>query len=275
MELRIEPVTSLIGAAISGIDLREPLSVEEKSAIEAALYEHGVLFFRGQDITPEQQVAFSRQFGEISFPPMAPDSDQPPEIMLLDQVGPKGQGADNWHSDNTFMPEPPTGSILKAVRMPKVGGDTCFANSVAAYEALSQPMRTFLDGLRAIHDIAKPMRRAVEHGIFDPEKLAEIQKEWPPVEHPVVRTHPVTGRKALFVNGNSTTRILELTERENELLLPFLNDHIRSPDFQCRLHWDERTIAFWDNRIVQHYAVPDYSERRIMHRVTLSGEKPF
>jgi taurine dioxygenase len=275
MKMQIEPVTGVVGATISGVDLGAPLDAETRSAIEAALFEYGVLFFREQDITPEQQVAFSRQFGEISIPPMAPDSDQPPELMVLDQVSPKDEGADNWHSDNTFMAEPPTGSILKAVKLPKVGGDTCFASAVAAYEALSAPMRDFLDGLHAVHDITKPMRRAIAAGIFDPAKLAEQQRQWPPVEHPVVRTHPVTGRKALFVNGNSTVRILGLTEREDELLLPFLNDHIRSPDFQCRLRWDVHTIAFWDNRIVQHYAVPDYTERRVMHRVTLCGEKPF
>ncbi|MBW2500718.1 MAG: TauD/TfdA family dioxygenase [Deltaproteobacteria bacterium] len=275
MTIGIEPVTGVIGATISGVDLREPLPAADRDAIEAALYEYGLLIFRAQDITPEQQVAFSKQFGEISLAPMAPDSDMPPELMVLDQVEPKGEGADNWHSDNTFMPEPPTGSILRAVKMPKVGGDTCYANAVAAYEALSPPMREFLEGLRALHDITKPMRRAVDHGIFEPGKLDEMAREWPPVEHPVIRTHPVTGAKALFVNGNSTVRILGLTDRESDLLLPFLNDHIRSPDFQCRLHWDENTIAFWDNRIVQHYAVPDYTEQRIMHRVTLTGEKPF
>jgi taurine dioxygenase len=274
MKIEIQPETGVIGATISGVDLREPLDEATRTKIEAALFEYGVLFFRNQDITPEQQVAFSRQFGTISIPPMAPPADQPPELMVLDQDDPKDEGADNWHSDNTFMSEPPTGSILKAVKLPRVGGDTCYANSVAAYEALSAPMREMIDGLRAVHDITKPMTRAIAAGIFDPAKLPAAQKEWPPVEHPVVRTHPVTGKKALFVNGNSTVRILGLSDRENEMLLPFLNDHIRSPEFQCRLRWDERTVAFWDNRIVQHYAVPDYHERRIMHRVTLTGEKP-
>ena len=173
------------------------------------------------------------------------------------------------------MSEPPLGSILKAVRLPSVGGDTCFANSVAAYEALSDSMRRFVDGLHAIHDIAKPMTRAIAAGIFDAEKLAELQKQWPPVEHPVARTHPLTGRKALYVNGNSTSHIVELSERENEVLLPLLNDHARSPEFQCRFQWEPHSIAFCDNRTVQHYAIPDYKERRIMHRVTLAGDKPY
>jgi taurine dioxygenase len=165
--------------------------------------------------------------------------------------------------------------VLKAVQLPSVGGDTCFANAVAAYEALSDSMQRFVDELRAVHDISKPMARAVRAGIFDAAKLAELQKQWPPVEHPVARRHPITGRKALYVNGNSTTRIVGLSERENDLLLPFLNDHVRSPAFQCRFRWDTHSIAFWDNRTVQHYAVPDYNERRVMHRVTLSGDKPY
>jgi taurine dioxygenase len=275
MTVRVEPVTATIGATISGVDLREPLAEDTKAVIERALLDHGVVFFREQDVTPDQHVAFAEQFGTISIPPMAPEGSPRPEVMVLDQVSPKGEGADNWHSDNTFMSEPPLGSILKAVRLPSVGGDTCFANAVVAYEALSSSMQRFADGLRAVHDITKPMTRAVAAGIFDAAKLAELQEQWPPVEHPVVRTHPVTGRKALYVNGNSTTHIVGLSERENDLLLPFLNDHVCSPEFQCRFRWDTNSIAFWDNRTVQHYAVPDYTERRVMHRVTLTGGKPY
>ncbi len=275
MTVRVEPVTATVGATISGVDLRESLDADAKATIERALLDHGVVFFREQDVSPDQLVAFAVHFGTISIPPMAPDGSPRPEVMVLDQVSPKGEGADNWHSDNTFMEEPPLGSILKAVRLPSVGGDTCFANAAAAYESLSDSMRRFVDELRAVHDITKPMTRAVAAGIFDAAKLAELQKQWPPVEHPVARTHPVTGRKALYVNGNSTTHIVGLSERENDLLLPFLNDHVRSPEFQCRFRWDTNSIAFWDNRTVQHYAVPDYTDRRIMHRVTLTGDKPY
>ena len=274
MTLSVRPVTASVGALISGVDLREPLTEATRAAIERALLDHGVLFFRDQDITPDQHVAFAEQFGPISLPPMAPEGSPRPEVMVLNQVSPQGEGADNWHSDNTFMSEPPLGSILKAVSLPRVGGDTCYANAAAAYEALSDAMRSFVDGLRAVHDITKPMNRAVAAGIFDAAKLAELQKQWPPVEHPVARAHPKTGRKALYVNGNSTTHIVGLSERENALVLPFLNDHIRSPEFQCRFQWEPNSIAFWDNRTVQHYAVPDYTERRIMHRVTLTGDKP-
>ncbi len=274
MSVRVQPVTATIGATITGVDLREPLAAADRDVIEQALLAHGVLFFRDQAITPDQQVAFAGQFGTISIPPMAPDSTMRPEVMVLDQIEPRGQGADNWHSDNTFMAEPPLGSILKAVQLPGVGGDTCFANAAAAYEGLSPAVRAFADGLRAVHDITQPMARAVRAGIFDEARLEKAREQWPPVEHPVVRTHPVTGRKALFVNGNSTTHIVGLSERENDLILPFLNDHVRSPEYQCRFAWDTNSIAFWDNRTVQHYAVPDYTERRVMHRVTLAGDRP-
>ena len=268
--LHVQPVTATIGANVDGIDLREPISEIDRKAILEALFEHHVLFFRNQDITPE--VAFAKQFGPISFPPFAPKYGDNPEYIVLDQTNPRGEGADQWHSDNTFMAEPPMGSILHAVKIPEVGGDTCFASAVAAYEALSAPIRRLVDGLTAIHDITKPLVKGIEAGHADVD-LAEIQAQWPPVEHPVVRTHPVTGKKALFVNRNSTTRIVGLSESENDALLPMLMDHIRSPEFQCRFTWDTHSVAFWDNRTTQHFAVPDYRTRRIMNRVTIAGEK--
>jgi len=271
--VRVEPVTSALGAEIQGVDLRKGLAPEVVREIEAALLEYQVLFFRGQDIDPEQQKEFARYFGTISVPPFAPKHGTDPEYIVLDQVSPRGQGADQWHSDNTFIACPPMGSILKAVKLPEVGGDTCFASSLAAYEALSAPLRSLCDGLRAVHDLTRPLEKAIEHG-QSIEDLKQLQERFPPVEHPVVRSHPVTGRRGLFVNRNSTTRLLGVSERENELLLPFLCDHIRSPAFQCRFRWDTDSIAFWDNRAVQHFAVADYDERRVMHRVTLEGDEP-
>lgn len=273
MPVDVTPITTRVGAQISGVDLRKPLSPADVHAVQDALLEHLVLFFRRQNVSPAEQIAFARQFGEVSIPPIVPKYGTDPELVILDQVSPKGEGADVWHSDNTFMAEPPMGSILKAVQLPAVGGDTCFASMYAAYEALSPAMRDLVDNLSAVHDITRPLRKAIEAG-HSTANLEELQEKWPPVEHPVVRTHPITGRKALFVNGNSTTRIVGLTERENDLLLPFLIDHVRSPEFQCRFRWDVDSIAFWDNRSVQHYAVPDYSERRIMNRVTLVGDRP-
>lgn len=271
--IRVEPVSACIGSFVSGVDLRAPLEADAVAEIEKALLERGVLFFRDQDVTPEQQKAFARHFGEISVPPFRPKYGDDPELIVLDQVAPRGDGADEWHSDNTFMAEPPMGSILKAIRLPSVGGDTCFANMHAAYDALSPAIRRLADELSAVHDITKPMQRALDSG-HSHASLAEVQAQWPPVIHPVARTHPVTGRKALFVNANSTTRLFGLSERESETLLRLLIDHVRDPLFQCRFQWDVHSIAFWDNRSVQHYAVPDYSERRIMNRVTLAGDRP-
>ena len=272
--IRILPVTPAIGAEVRGVDLRRPLEPDAVRELERALLAHHVLFFRDQDLTPEQQIAFARHFGPISIPPFAPKYGENPELIVLDQKCPKGEGADNWHSDNTFMREPPLGSILQAVLLPPQGGDTCFANMVAAYEALSEPIRRLISGLRAVHDITKPLQKGIAAG-HTTAKLDEMQAMWPPVDHPVVRTHPATGRKALFVNGNSTTRILGLTERENDVLLPFLIDHVRSPEFQCRFRWEVGSLAFWDNRSTQHFAVPDYAERRVMHRVTIAGDEPY
>ena len=268
--IAIRPLTPTVGAEIEGVDLRRPLSHGEVDAIEEALLAHGVVFFRGQEITPEQQLAFARQMGPVSIPPFAPKYGRDPELVVLDQVSPKGEGADEWHSDNTFMAEPPMGSILKAVQLPTYGGDTCFASMTAAYDALSGAMKRMLDGMEAVHDITRPLQKAIRDGHSSLD-LAEMQRKCPPVEHNVVVTHPETGRKALFLNRNSTTRIVGLTDRENDLLLPYLFDHVRSPEFQCRFHWEPGSIAFWDNRAVQHYAVADYRERRIMHRATIAG----
>lgn len=274
-DLEVIPVTAAIGAEVRGIDLREPLDGAAVGAIEQALAEHVVLFFREQDITPDQQVEFAARFGEVSIPPFTPKYAPPrPELIVLDQTAPKGDGADRWHSDNTFMAEPPMGSVLKAVRLPSVGGDTCFANMVAAWEALSEPMRTMLEGLTATHDITKPLERGVRGGHVDVD-LDALREQWPPVEHPVARTHPVSGRKALFVNANSTSHLNGVTEEESDALLHLLFEHVRSPEFQCRFHWDTNSIAFWDNRTAQHFAVPDYHERRIMHRVTIAGDRPY
>ena len=212
--IEIVPQTPAIGAEIRGVDLSRPLVPGTVRALEQALLAHLVLFFRGQDITPEQQIAFARHFGEISIPPFAPKYGTCPELIVLDQKNPKGEGADEWHSDNTFMSEPPMGSILRAVLLPPLGGDTCFANMVAAYEALSDPIRRLVDGLSAVHDITQPLRRGIAAGHATVD-LAEMQRKWPPVVHPVVRTHPKSGRRGLFVNGNSTTHLVGLSSRDN------------------------------------------------------------
>jgi len=268
--LTIRLLTSVIGAEIDGVDLRQPLDDDTVAEIRQALLDHLVVFFRGQDIDDDQHVAFARRFGPLHISPLTTKYQETPTVTVLDQVSPKGEGADEWHSDNTFTARPPLGSILRAVALPPVGGDTCFASMYDAYESLSAPMRRLADDLSAVHDITKPMRKAIAagHTAID---LEDMQRRCPPVEHPVVVTHPETGRRALFVNRNSTSHLVGLRERENEVLLPFLLDHVRSPEFQCRFHWEPGSIAFWDNRSVQHHAVADYDQRRVMHRVTIDG----
>ncbi|MAG29805.1 MAG: taurine dioxygenase [Deltaproteobacteria bacterium] len=275
MSIEVKKVTSTIGAEVSGVNLANPLTPEERDEIEKLLLEHLVLAFRGQNITTEQQVAFATQFGTIAKQPFTTRYEKSPDCVVLDQTSPKGEGADSWHSDNSFMAEPPKAAVLKAIKLPGVGGDTCYANMYAAFEGLSKPMQEMLEGLKAVHDITKPLEKAISAGhAKDGADLQATQEQWPPVEHPVVCTHPVTGRKFLYVNPSSTTGILGISERESDVLLPFLNDHVRSPEFQCRFRWDEGTVLFWDNRPVQHFAVADYAERRVMQRVALAGERP-
>jgi taurine dioxygenase len=273
VDLKVTPLTGVIGAELSGVDLRTTLDSSTVDGIRAALDRHLVLFFRDQDITPQQHLALGRRFGTISVAPFGPKHPDHGEITVLDQITPKGEGADVWHTDNTFMLRPPLGSILRAVRLPSVGGDTCFASMYAAYEALSPAMRSMLEPLRATHDLSRMLRKAIANGQAK-EDVESMQERWPPVTHPVIRTNPQSGRKSLFINGQWAVFIEGLTERENAVLLPFLSDHVRSPEFQCRFHWEPNSIAFWDNRWVQHYGVADYTERRIMQRVTIEGERP-
>jgi taurine dioxygenase len=180
------------------------------------------------------------------------------------------EGADEWHADATFLPDPPRIGVLHAVRLPAVGGDTLFASAIAALASLSAPLRGLLARLRAVHDLSGQLRGAIERGTSTLD-LAETQRRWPPFAHPIVRTQPGTGRPALFVNRNYTTRIEGLADDESEALLALLFAHLRSPKVQVRVHWEPHTIVVWDNHFAQHYAVPDYGERRVMHRLNLSS----
>jgi taurine dioxygenase len=274
MTIELRPVSGAIGAEVSGVDLCEPLDDGTVADIRKALLDHQVLFFRNQPITPEQHVRFARAFGELHLPPVQTKHSPWPELNVLDQVSPRGEGADNWHNDNTYVAEPPMGSILHAVKVPSVGGDTCFASMTAAYDALAAPVRRMLDELTAVHDVTKSLTKALTYGHLDTD-IDAMRKKMPPVQHPVVRTHPETGRRALFVNPNSTVRIVDVSEAESNAILEFLYEHVKSPDFQCRFSWDESSVAFLDNRAAQHYAVPDYSERRVLHRVTIKGDRPY
>ena len=273
-DLKIRPIGPIIGAEIYGADLSRELSKEAFRQIEKALLDHLVIVIRGQDITPDQHLDFGRRFGEVYCPAMSAFPPEHPDIMLLDTTTPKGAGADNWHTDATFMSEPPMASILRPVMLPSGGGgDTCFANMYEAYEALSEPLRGMLDGMKAVHDLSGQLRISVDRGI-SPDGFEDLRQKWPPVEHPVVRTHPLTGRKSLYLNKATGSRLVGLTDRENDLLVPYLLDHVRDPAFQCRLHWTPDMIVMWDNRCTQHCGVPDFTDRRIMHRVTVAGDRP-
>jgi len=263
----LAPLTPTIGAEIAGLDLRQHQPDAVIAALTDALHTHQVLFFRDQPITPYEQRDFAARFGTPQhFPFGQPPSPDVPEVMVLATggPGPKVANADIWHSDATFMATPPMATMLRSVRLPPLGGDTLWADMEAAYLALSEPVRRLVDELTAEHDFTKS---STHRGRADTAKL-------PPSAHPVVRTHPVTGRRCLYVNRVFTTRIPGLGERENEVLLPFLFEHVARPEFQCRFRWTENAIAFWDNRSTQHYAAYDYTDHRVMHRVVLDGDAP-
>lgn len=273
MNMEIEPLTAVIGAEVRGVDLTTDLDEAAIATLRQALLDHLVLVFREQDLDTESHIAFAKRFGEIKRPPVATAHGGPPEVNVIDQTDPRGEGADNWHADNTYTETPPMGSLLRVVQLPSIGGDTAFANMTAAYEALSPPIRELCDGLVAVHDVTRSLRRAIARG-HSKANLAEVQARFPPVEHPVVIVHPETGRRALFVNLNSTVRIRDMSEAESDMLLRFLFEHTKEPEFQVRVRWDTRSLVFLDNRCTQHYAVPDYRERRILHRVAVEGERP-
>ena len=273
MAIEIQPLTAVIGAEVSGVDLAAALDASGVAQLREALLAHQVLVFRDQDLTPESHIAFARHFGEIKLPPVATRHGGPPEVNVIDQTDPRGEGADSWHADNTYTATPPMGSLLRLIQLPAVGGDTAFASMYAAYDALSPTLRELCDGLTAVHDVTRSQTKAIARG-HSSANLAEVQKQLPPVEHPVVIVHPETGRRALFVNVNSTLRILGVSEAESDMLLRFLFEHTKQPEFQVRVRWDTRTLVFLDNRCTQHYAVADYRERRILHRVAVEGTRP-
>ena len=267
----IRPLTTAIGAEIMGLDLRQPLDGEPLTALRRALVDHLVIFVRDQDISLTDQVRFSQYFGEVIAGKGTRVTDEVAGVNVLDQIAPKGQGADDWHSDHMFLPEPPMGTTLRAVQLPSYGGDTCFASMYAAYEALSTTMQRFLDGLTATNSAAPVVARVKNMGIY----ANDIERDMhPPVVHPVIRVHPESKRKSLFVCGNYTTRIVELSDAESRRLLAMLFEHIKSPQFQCRYRWERNTLALWDNRVVQHCAIPDYQERRVMYRTMIAGTRP-
>ena len=277
MSLTITPLSSALGAQIDGVDLTLPLSEEQRTAIEQALLKHQVIFFKDQSITPQQQAHFAANFGDLHIHPIYPNVPEQPEVLVLDTAVTDVRDNAVWHTDVTFLPTPAMGAVLSAKQLPAYGGDTLWASGIAAFEGLSKPLQVLLDGLTATHDFTKSF--PLERFGSTPEDLArweQTRKSNPPLSHPVIRTHPVSGRKSLFVNEGFTTKINELSEAESEAILKLLFAHATRPEYTIRWRWQENDVAFWDNRVTQHYAVDDYRpNRRVMHRATILGDAPF
>nr|WP_171499547.1 taurine dioxygenase [Acinetobacter guerrae] len=276
MSLSIEQIKPSIGAIITGIDLNH-LGEQQTTEIQQALLQHHVIFFRQQQMLPQAQAALARSFGSLHIHPIYPSMEGTPEVLILDSWQQDLRDNELWHTDVTFSQTPPLGCVLQAIKIPATGGDTLWSSGVAAFAALDTDLQHKLAGLTATHDIRKsfPIERFATNEV-EREKLQQTFKRNPPVVHPVVRTHPVTGQPILFVSEGFTTRINELNEQESNELLEFLFWHSTQEKFHLRWKWQEGDVAIWDNRCTQHKALFDYGDaHRIMHRATINGDMPY
>ena len=274
-KLRVQPVAGALGAELGGVDLAQPLSPDTVAAIRAAWLEHLVIFFRDQPLTPAQFLAFARRFGEpIEYPFVKGLDDFPEIIPVLKLEHERVNFGGVWHSDTAYLEMPPMASMLVAREVPPAGGDTLFANMYQAYESLSDGMKRMLEGLVAVNTSSKADASRTREDRVKDSARADARTEYVG-EHPVVRVHPETGRRALYVNVAHTVRFQGMTEAESEPILGHLFRHQTQPEFTCRFRWQPGSIAFWDNRCAQHNAINDYAgHRRSMHRITLAGDKP-
>jgi taurine dioxygenase len=262
-----------LGAEISGVDLRKPLSEAQFKAIEDALVDNELIVFRDQEISSDHLLAFGRRFGELGVHPFAPNQGKnaPALIKFRNDAKTPPFGTNIWHSDETFLAKPPMATILVAKEVPAIGGDTVFVSMSAAYDGLSDRMQQFISGLDGIHDM-KSFGSLFGKSERERKQLQHFERMYPPQLHPVVRIHPVSGRMVLFVNPQFTIAINGMEERESRELLDLLFQQALVPEYQFRLHWRPHTIAMWDNRSTQHYAIHDYyPQRRYMERVTIKG----
>ncbi len=276
-DIIITPAGPVLGAETAGVDLRAPLAAEQVAAIRAALLKHKVLFFRDQDISHEEHVRFGRYFGELEGHPITATVPGFPEILFIEAADgmklsepliPIARPANKWHTDVTFREKPSTAGILRMRKKPPIGGDTIFADTALIYLDLPPDVKAKIDNLDAEHDILRSFGYRVSA-----EKAAKLSAEYPPRVHPVVRRHPETGERHLFVNHVFTSRILGLEEKEAADLLAYLLERVKAPEYQIRFKWTENAIAFWDNRATQHYGVLDYwPHERVVERVTVAGE---
>ena len=269
--IQVEPVAGALGAEITGIDLANDLDDGTIAEIRAAWLENLVVFFRDQNITPTQHIAFAKRFGDIAEDPVNDGLDEFPEIVPVMKLEHETTNiGDIWHSDTAYVETPPMGAILCARELPPVGGDTLFANMYAAYDALSDGMKEMLSGLIAVNSSAKPDVIRTRKARVKNKKPQEAELV---SEHPVVRTHPETGRKILYVNSGHTLRFCGMTDEESAPILNYLFQHQVKAEFTCRFHWQPGSIAFWDNRATQHNAINDYhGYKRVLHRIPLAGD---
>ncbi len=291
VELDVRPLSGTIGAEIRGLNLKAPLDAATVDSIRRTLHRYRVVFFPGAHLGPDEHIAFARNFGELTpAHPVIPGIDGYPEVFEIDYSATaklaaaygdvaknrsRPGGGISWHTDVTFVERPPLGSILNAVVIPEAGGDTMWSDQVAAYRGLSAPIRSLLDGLTAVHDgsaqFGAILQRLPEAGEWDDAPYRALT----PVEHPVVRVHPETSERALFVNAGFTSHIKGLSAEESEALLAFLYTHSTKHEYVVRYHWQQGDVGFWDNRVTQHAVVGDYGDQdRVIQRVTLRGDVP-
>ncbi|MFF5105106.1 TauD/TfdA dioxygenase family protein [Streptomyces sp. NPDC000134] len=268
---RLVPRARTIGAEILGVDLSRPLTAALRAELDRALLEWKVLFFRAQHLTSDQQRAFARGWGGLETNPLLATG-AGEDIVRFDKGDAAAPTFENvWHADVTFRERPALGAVLQLREVPPSGGDTLWADMAAAYDNLPREVKDRIDGARAVHDFIPGFAR-----FTPPERLAPFQEMFPPVEHPVVRTHPGTGRRTLFVNASFTTRVVGMDRDESDRLLRFLFQQAHVPEYQVRFRWEPGDIAFWDNRATQHYAVNDYGpHRRVAERVAIVGDRPY
>ncbi len=280
-QITIHPLSGHLGAEIEGVDLSQPMDEDLFEAVHQAFLDHAVIVFRDQTLSLQDQIDFGGRFGELDIHPIVVGLEEHPEIIkVLKPAGERVSFGTHWHSDNSFFERPSTASILYGVTLPPYGGDTMWASMEKAYDALSPGMQKIVDGLTAVHSAKRVYDPAVTgsakyegHAAINYRYSDSIHEE---VEHPVIRTHPETGRRSVYVNEMFTQRIVGLSQREGSAILRFLYEHATRPEFTCRLRWAPGTVAMWDNRCTQHYALDDYEGfERLMYRVSVAGDRPL
>ena len=274
LPFEVNRLSPTIGGELLGVDLRQDLTSEVKDLIYEALLVYKVIFFRDQDLTTDQHIHFSKNFGDLEVHPFAPFKDGYPEVLKITH-NEKSRGRENtWHSDVTWRKEPSLGSVLRMLEKPENGGDTLFSDMYAAYDDLTDEVKQKLEGAVAVHDFVGFRKRLIKEG-KSPKEIEAFNEKFPMPEHPVFRTHPDTGKKVIYVNRAFTQYIKGWEEDESKDMLDFLYSRASTPEYQCRFAWENNSIAFWDNRACQHYANSDYwPQIRRVERVTIIGDRP-